>query len=910
MRGIERVWGRYTGLWKRLTGWKLVLFYLLHYTVLFLILQRLVFSDFYTTERSFISSVDAPNQYFPTLIYISQTIRDGIQSLLAGEGWKFPLYDFRMGPTQVNLQVEPLQWLAILWPWDKIDILYECLVLLRFYLVGFSFSLMGFYFGQQALPVMIGALSYTFCGFSLYGGTRHPFFLCPVILLPLLVIGAEKVLKGERAWLFVGCVFLSATFSLYFSLMLAFVIVIYFFVRYFCANWGKEGALRGCGVLIGRMALWGGLGLLLSGFSWLPTLLQMTGTGRIGRDVGQILHYSLATYEKFITAFIVIPDEQALWTCLGFSVLAIPAILLLYLEKEHKSLKVLFLIYTAMLCSPAVAYMLSGFNAISARWCFSYALCVSAVIMFKLPTLLTAGRSILMAVGGGVITYIAICYFLVERKYYREEPVVLLALAAISLALCYGAGEAGRERILAVCLVLTVLSTSYSSFILFDPTQKNVVSEFMNEGTVYNELKSGQYSSLGKSAVVANDDTLFWVTGNGVKNRESMASFYNDLNGLSFYSSCPYPSYRTMLDELEVGQRYWIHQSFGIDSRVPLMALMGVKYYALRDGDKTIWPFGMHEIDRIKNEKNTDIILENEYALPPGYTYDSYVDKTILNGLSGVEKQEIILQSVVLDETESRYSIPTGEPKTNAEKVPIQIEEGEGVTWKDGKLIVSKENAVIVLTYKGLPKADTYLRVVNLDLTSGQSERSWNLTAVADKTIAVSTKFAAAGNLYSTLANTQILYLGYSEEGYTTCTLTFPQKGTFILDDLEIWCQPMDRYAEQIEALRAESLENAETNWRGLTGTITVSEDKFLCFSIPYDKGWTAYIDGKKADLVQANIGFMGIELSAGNHRIELKYWPPGLTVGIILSCVGLVAIIMLIFLQKKEKVEIKNVDF
>ena len=93
-----------------------------------------------------------------------------------------------------------------------------------------------------------------------------------------------------------------------------------------------------------------------------------------------------------------------------------------------------------------------------------------------------------------------------------------------------------------------------------------------------------------------------------------------------------------------------------------------------------------------------------------------------------------------------------------------------------------------------------------------------------------------------------------------------------------------------------------ETKWRGLTGTISTSRDKFLCFSIPYDEGWTAYVDGEKAELVRANIGFMGVELPAGDHEIELKYWPPGMTVGIMSSGVGIVWAVMLVLWQRKKR--------
>ena len=149
--------------------------------------------------------------------------------------------------------------------------------------------------------------------------------------------------------------------------------------------------------------------------------------------------------------------------------------------------------------------------------------------------------------------------------------------------------------------------------------------------------------------------------------------------------------------------------------------------------------------------------------------------------------------------------------------------------------------------------------------------------------------------------NTQMLNLGCSPEGYTTCTLTFPEVGTYILDDIQIWCQPMDNYESNAEKLREEALENVKTGWRSLEGDIFVSTDKMLCFSIPYDLGWSAYVDGQEVELYCANTTFMAIELEAGEHHIELRYWPQGMTAGIALSIVGMIGFAGLVFFERKN---------
>ena len=50
-----------------------------------------------------------------------------------------------------------------------------------------------------------------------------------------------------------------------------------------------------------------------------------------------------------------------------------------------------------------------------------------------------------------------------------------------------------------------------------------------------------------------------------------------------------------------------------------------------------------------------------------------------------------------------------------------------------------------------------------------------------------------------------------------------------------------------------------------------------------------AYIDGREVKLKQANIMFSGIQVSSGNHRVELRYRTPWLVPGILISIVGFI---------------------
>ena len=67
---------------------------------------------------------------------------------------------------------------------------------------------------------------------------------------------------------------------------------------------------------------------------------------------------------------------------------------------------------------------------------------------------------------------------------------------------------------------------------------------------------------------------------------------------------------------------------------------------------------------------------------------------------------------------------------------------------------------------------------------------------------------------------------------------------------------------------------------------------------------WNAYIDGIKADKISgANIAFMGIEVPAGKHSIELRYDNRVEIIGMIASLTGLIiGISVALILRRKSK--------
>ena len=59
-----------------------------------------------------------------------------------------------------------------------------------------------------------------------------------------------------------------------------------------------------------------------------------------------------------------------------------------------------------------------------------------------------------------------------------------------------------------------------------------------------------------------------------------------------------------------------------------------------------------------------------------------------------------------------------------------------------------------------------------------------------------------------------------------------------------------------------------------------------ILFSLPMDRGWHLYIDGKEYQLKEACGHLTGAEVPEGRHEIIMRFIPPGRYAGIIISMI------------------------
>lgn len=110
--------------------------------------------------------------------------------------------------------------------------------------------------------------------------------------------------------------------------------------------------------------------------------------------------------------------------------------------------------------------------------------------------------------------------------------------------------------------------------------------------------------------------------------------------------------------------------------------------------------------------------------------------------------------------------------------------------------------------------------------------------------------------------------------------------------------------AEDSAARREETCSAFKTDNAGFSASITLKKQNLVFFSVPYDSGWSATVNGKAAKIEQVNIGFMAVLCPAGTSSIRFNYHTPGLAAGAAVAGCSLAVFggYMTFFLLRRRK--------
>ena len=104
-----------------------------------------------------------------------------------------------------------------------------------------------------------------------------------------------------------------------------------------------------------------------------------------------------------------------------------------------------------------------------------------------------------------------------------------------------------------------------------------------------------------------------------------------------------------------------------------------------------------------------------------------------------------------------------------------------------------------------------------------------------------------------------------------------------LLDDLHY-----DSYTQDCADRRAHSCSVFQMNNAGFHAEITLEKPNLVFFSVPYDDGFTAYVNGEKADILQVDEGLMAVLCPAGASSIDFVYQADGLSASRVVTAVAI----------------------
>ena len=903
----------------------------LTYTLTFLMLSLFLFMQFYLNGKSLVWKHDGVPQHLNSLSYYGEYLRGILYSLFVEHKWKIPMWDMHIGYgsdilTTLHYYVigDPLTLLSVLVKPEHTEKLYEFLIFLRIYLAGITFSRYAFYHKNSKQAVFMGTMIYIFAGWTIYASMKHPYFSNPMIYLPLILMGIDKIYRKEKPYIFIWSVALAGLSNFYFFYMLGIFMVLYAVFRYF--EQFQDRSLKNISKWLGIFAVYSVIAVLIAAVVLLPVILPVFGTDRFKAENYVPLFYDRIYYEKYLGC--LIGENMIQWGVAGYSAVSLAGVFVLFSRrKKYRTLKAGFVMLNLFLLLPFAGHVLNGFSYVSNRWIWAYGMLIAYIFVKIYPDLFTLTLKEKRRMFVISLVYCGLALFWNASRTQRNLMAVLILSLSVFVILTYGTVFVKKKNLTIMLSGLLIAGIGFNIYYQYS-LEKDYLSEFAEQGEAMSKLEAG----TDLAVLDAGDNSLYRYDQMDALSCEN-SSMHMGTNGTAYYFSVASESIGRFFDEMYLNTPWEQHYE-NLDSRTILDRLAAVKYFVVGKNGNRYLPYGFTEVKgESKKEKKEYKAYRNNMELPLGYTYDSYIPRSEYEKMSVTEKQQALLQGVVMEDS----SLPETEPVYNDKELSYRMIAGKGVKVKDGKITVTKENATLKLVFHGLSDSETYLVTENLNydglsprelisdkkwkkmtpyeqnqaLYENNNWRYWKESQKASvkvsgnfpaKTIRIFTdKYNAYSGKHNFLCNT-----GYDKNNRTSIMLTFENTGVYTFDSIKVISQPVKELDTQTEKLKQETLEDVKLVTNGLEGKISVSEPKVLLIALPYSEGFKAYVDGKETELKEADTMYMALELEPGEHEIRLTYCTPYLPAGFGLTCIGILCYSVVVLKNRKKRTAAK----
>lgn len=344
------------------------------------------------------------------------------------------------------------------------------------------------------------------------------------------------------------------------------------------------------------------------------------------------------------------------------------------------------------------------------------------------------------------------------------------------------------------------------------------------------------------------DDSFFRVEKSNRRSKNDAA--WHNYHGVSIFSSTTNAGLNELLGNLGHEDSYNAYSYYG--STPFTSAILSVKYI-LSDTILEDSPY-----QSLYSSTDSQYIYENRYTLPLGFFLDKNVEKDLFytgNNPFAIQNSFAELTTGTKDLFE--YILPEQDGST----VTIPIEKNTRLYT----YITTSLDEVVIRVYD---KEHSLVRSTTKD----------------------------------GLDHKQIIDVGQVQEGYSVEVAPYGTESEQITS-LQLYAYGLNQ--KRLKAVYEKLNEHGFTasyDDTHVKGTIQAEKDGYLFTSIPYDKGWSAYVDGKKVTAKSFKNALLMIPITAGSHSIRLEYEPQGLKLGIVVSLTSLLTLIVLTALPLFKK--------
>ena len=118
--------------------------------------------------------------------------------------------------------------------------------------------------------------------------------------------------------------------------------------------------------------------------------------------------------------------------------------------------------------------------------------------------------------------------------------------------------------------------------------------------------------------------------------------------------------------------------------------------------------------------------------------------------------------------------------------------------------------------------------------------------------------------------------------------------------DVSSYTYTEEAYFDDCTARKAGACSELEYTRTGFHAEISTEKSTLVFFSVPAEGGWSATVNGQPVTVEQVNVGFMAVQVPAGESKIVFTYKTPWLSEGILFSLFSLLLFVAAQFLIRR----------